>query len=80
MKQKAAIIRGYLTDPDFVMLDEPFKSIDLTSKQAIIQHIVDVYPSVTVLFVTHAIEEAPLLTESLLLFKTNQLAEHAIAD
>ncbi len=76
MKQKAAIIRGYLINPDFVMMDEPFKSIDLTSKRAIIQHIVDAYPRVTVLFVTHAIEEAPLLTESLLLFKTNQLAEH----
>lgn len=81
MKQKAAIIRGFLTEPDFVMMDEPFKSIDMAAKQAIIQHILDSYPTtglgaVTILFVTHAIEEAPLLTESLLLFKTNQLAEY----
>jgi ABC-type nitrate/sulfonate/bicarbonate transport system ATPase subunit len=76
MKQKAAIIRGYLTDPDFVMMDEPFKSIDMASKQAIIRHILGAYPQVTILFVTHAIEEAPLLTESLLLFETNQLAEY----
>ncbi len=76
MKQKVALIRGYLTGPDFVMMDEPFKSIDLPSKQAIIRHILDAYPEVTVLFVTHDIEEVPLLTDSLLLFKTNRLAEH----
>ena len=39
MKQKIALIRGFLTEPDFVMMDEPFKSIDLRSKQAIIRHI-----------------------------------------
>ncbi len=78
MKQKVALIRGYLTEPDFVMMDEPFKSIDLSAKQAIIRHILDAYPQVTVLFVTHAIEEVPLLTESLLLFKTNRLAEYRV--
>jgi NitT/TauT family transport system ATP-binding protein len=76
MKQKVALIRGYLTEPDFVMMDEPFKSIDLQSKQAIIRYILDAYPQVTVLFVTHDIEEVPLLTDSLLLFKTNRLAQH----
>jgi NitT/TauT family transport system ATP-binding protein len=80
MKQKAAIIRGYLTEPDFVMMDEPFKSIDMASKQAIIRHILDQYPLVTVLFLTHAIEEVPLLTESLLLFRTNRLAEYRVHD
>jgi ABC-type nitrate/sulfonate/bicarbonate transport system ATPase subunit len=78
MKQKVALIRGYLTEPDFVMMDEPFKSIDLASKQAIIRHILDAYPQVTVLFVTHAIEEVPLLTDSLLLFKANRLAEYRV--
>ncbi len=69
MKQKVALIRGFLTEPDFVMLDEPFKSLDLLSKQAIIRHILAAYPDITLLFVTHTIEEVPLLTQSLLLFK-----------
>lgn len=75
MKQKVSLIRGFLTGPDFVMLDEPFKSLDLRSKQAIIRHILATYPDITLLFVTHAIEEIPLLTQSLLLFKANRLAE-----
>ena len=75
MKQKVALVRGFLTEPDFVMMDEPFKSLDSRSKKAIIQHILAAYPGVTMLFVTHTIEEVPLLTESLLLFKANRLAE-----
>jgi NitT/TauT family transport system ATP-binding protein len=75
MKQKVALIRGFLLDPDFVMMDEPFTSIDAQSKQAIIGHILDSYPEITVLFVTHILEEVPLLTSSLLLFKAARLAE-----
>jgi len=80
MKQKTALIRGFLMGPDFVMMDEPFKSIDLRSKQAIIRHIRENYPDVTVLFVTHSVDEIPLLTESVLLFKTNRLAEYTVHD
>jgi ABC-type nitrate/sulfonate/bicarbonate transport system ATPase subunit len=80
MKQKVALIRGFLTEPDFVMMDEPFKSIDVRSKGAIIRHILDTYPGVTVLFVTHAIDEVPLLTQSLLLFKNNRLADFRVHD
>ena len=80
MKQKVALIRGFLMDPDFVMMDEPFKSIDARSKQAIIRHILDTYPEITVLFVTHILDEIPLLTQSLLFFKANQLAEFVMYD
>jgi len=80
MKQKVALIRGLLMEPDLVMMDEPFTSIDFQSKRAIIRHILDAYPLITILFVTHAVDEIPLLTQSLLLFKTNRLAEFATYD
>ncbi len=80
MKQKVALMRGFVTDPDFVMMDEPFKSLDLRSKQAIIRHILEVHPNISLLFVTHALEEVPLLTQSVLLFKTNRLADYTTHD
>ena len=80
MKQKVALIRGFLTEPDLVMMDEPFTSIDFQSKRAIIRHILDTYPQITVLFVTHTVDEIPLLTQSMLLFKANRLAEFATYD
>jgi ABC-type nitrate/sulfonate/bicarbonate transport system ATPase subunit len=75
MKQKIALIRGFMIRPDFVMMDEPFKSIDIRSKQAIIAHILASHPGITVLFVTHTIDEIPLLTQSVLVFRANRLAE-----
>jgi len=52
----------------------------MRSKQAIIRHILESYPGVTVLFVTHTVDEIPLLTESVLLFKANRLAEYTVHD
>jgi NitT/TauT family transport system ATP-binding protein len=80
MKQKTALVRGFLMGSDFVMMDEPFKSIDVRAKQAIIRHILESCPGVTLLFVTHTVDEIPLLTESVLLFKANRLAEYTLHD
>ncbi len=80
MKQKVALIRGLLTEPDFVMMDEPFKSLDLRAKGAIIDHILATCPGISLLFVTHTIEEVPLLTQSVLLFKTSRLAAYTVHD
>jgi len=80
MKQKVALIRGFLTEPDLVMMDEPFNSIDFRSKRTIIHHILATYPNITVLFVTHTVDEIPLLTQSLLLFKSGRLADYSIYD
>jgi sulfonate transport system ATP-binding protein len=80
MKQKVALVRGFLPGPDFVMLDEPFASIDVRAKQAIVRHILEVYPHITVLLATHALDEIPLLAQSLLCFKTDHLADPVAAD
>jgi ABC-type nitrate/sulfonate/bicarbonate transport system ATPase subunit len=75
MKQKVSLIRSFITRPDFVMMDEPFKSIDLAAKNRIIRHIVREYPQATILLVTHNLDEIPLLTQSLMLFKTHTLSD-----
>jgi sulfonate transport system ATP-binding protein len=80
MKQKVALMRGFITGPEFVMMDESFRSLDWESKQAIAAHILGAYPGVSLLFVTHVLEEAPLLTKSLLRFKTNRLTRYTEYD
>lgn len=80
MKQKVALIRGFLTEPDFVMLDEPFKSLDGRAKQQIITHILATCPGISLLFVTHTIEEIPLLAQSLLRFREGRLASYTLHD
>lgn len=73
MKQKVSLVRSFITEPDFIMLDEPFKSIDFNSKRRIIEHIIRQYPAITILLATHDLEEIPLLTKWLLIFKTGVL-------
>jgi ABC-type nitrate/sulfonate/bicarbonate transport system ATPase subunit len=80
MKQKVALLRGFITEPDFVMLDESFRSLDRESKAAIALHIRSTCPGVSLLFVTHVVEEAPLLTESLLRFTANRLSQYTVHD
>lgn len=73
MRQKAALIRGLLVNPNLVLMDEPFQSIGQTAKVSIIEFIKNRYPNLTILLATHSLEEIPLLTDSVYYFVSNQL-------
>jgi len=73
MKQKVAFIRGMITQPEVVVMDEPFKSIDVASKQRMIAHLLNAHPGITLLLVTHNLDEIPLLTSTLFVFSENRL-------
>ncbi|WP_124328748.1 ATP-binding cassette domain-containing protein [Desulfonema ishimotonii] len=75
MKQKAAIIRAFLLQPDLILMDEPFKSIDMAAKREIMAHIRSGYPDITLLLVTHHPDEIPLITDKVLLFREPQLSD-----
>jgi ABC-type nitrate/sulfonate/bicarbonate transport system ATPase subunit len=68
MKAKVALIRGLLGEPRFVMLDEPFQSIDGASKAAIIAHLRQACPQAAWLFITHQTEDVPGMAQSVLHF------------
>jgi NitT/TauT family transport system ATP-binding protein len=74
MKQKVALVRGFVTDPDFVMLDEPFKSIDRAGKGAIIEHILERHGGTTMLLVAHDAEEVRRMARSVMAFSGAPLA------
>lgn len=71
MQQKVSLVRGFLFDPDLILLDEPFNSIDIRSRNRIIDFIKENYAQTTILFVTHTIEDIPKLAKKILLFKNN---------
>ncbi len=74
MKHKAAMVRAFLTGPDLILMDEPFRSMDLASRTQIMDHIRAGYPEITLLLVTHHLDEMPRITRQMLLFKENQLS------
>lgn len=57
--QRVSMARAYLTDGNVLLMDEPFKGLDVALKLRLIKELIrlnDIKPR-TVLFVTHAIDE-----------------------
>lgn len=70
MKQKLAMARCMAVKPNIVLMDEPFGSLDNQSKFRIISFFEDIFLSqkITVVLVTHNIEEAIYLSDKIIKF------------
>lgn len=63
MQRRVALVRGFLQEPDLLLMDEPFVSLDDPTAQELRQVLIDLWHRVraTVLFVTHDRFEAVTL-------------------
>ena len=63
MQQRAALARSLVMEPDLLLMDEPFSSLDMRTSQELQENLRELLKSssTTVLFVTHNIEEAVYL-------------------
>jgi len=65
MKQRVAIASCLATDPDVLLMDEPFGALDAQTRLGMQRELVRLYEQThkTVVFVTHDIREAVLLSD-----------------
>ena len=65
MRQRAALLRTYLSSNGVALLDEPFSALDTITKSAIHRWYLDVMEHIdlSTLFITHDIDEAILLSD-----------------
>ena len=65
MQQRAAVARAYANDPDMLLLDEPFASLDAQNAVLMRELLLSIWSEhpKTVLLVTHDVDEALLLAD-----------------
>ena len=69
MKQRVAIARGMVMEPDILLMDEPFAALDALTRRKMQDELLQLWEGTkfTVLFVTHSIPEAVRVGNRILL-------------
>lgn len=65
MKQRCAIARALSTEPDILLMDEPFGALDAQTKEVLQEFMLQLWRKTqkTILMVTHDVEEAVFLAQ-----------------
>lgn len=69
MKQRVAIARAYATDPEVLLLDEPFGALDAQTRAQLQENLLSTWQAErkTCFFITHDVEEAVLLSTKIII-------------
>ncbi|ELZ88992.1 ABC transporter-related protein [Haloferax elongans ATCC BAA-1513] len=65
MKQRVGIARALAVDPEILLMDEPFGSVDARTRDRLHSELIDIWTQTeqTVVFITHDIDEAVTLAD-----------------
>ncbi|MBM6614526.1 ABC transporter ATP-binding protein [Desemzia sp. RIT804] len=76
-QQRIGIVRALAADPDIILMDEPFSSLDPISRSSLQQDLLHMKKSLnkTIVFVTHDIQEALTLGDRICLFNKGEIVQ-----
>ncbi len=68
MQQRVGLARAFTKNPKVLLMDEPFAAVDMQTRELLQEELLRIWETVkiTVLFVTHSIEEAVYLADRVL--------------
>jgi NitT/TauT family transport system ATP-binding protein len=81
-QQRISIARALATDPDVILMDEPFSHLDEITAARLRGELVDIWTRTkrTIVFVTHSIPEAVYLADVILILGRGRLVEQFTVD
>ncbi len=73
MKQRVAIARALANYPKVLLMDEPFGALDAQTRSHMQMHLMEIWKNVdvTILFITHDLDEAILLADRIIVLSAN---------
>ena len=73
MRQRVAIARALVNQPRILLMDEPFGALDAQTRAKMQSHLIDIWRNIdiTVLFITHDLDEAIYLADRILVLKAH---------
>lgn len=81
-RQRTAIARTLALQPDLLLMDEPFSSLDAPTREGLQEQILEIWAEqrLTLIIVTHAIEEAARMGQRILLLSRPPNTEPVIIE
>ena len=73
MRQRVAIARALVNQPRILLMDEPFGALDAQTRAKMQSHLLDIWRNIdlTILFITHDLDEAIYLADRILVLKAH---------
>jgi NitT/TauT family transport system ATP-binding protein len=82
MKQRVAIARALANNPRILLMDEPFGALDAQTRAQMQHHLLQIWKNVdvTILFITHDLDEAIYLADRILVLQANPGRVHELIE